>query len=172
MGGPKPPRVALTADERPRPGTPGKAAYLGPAGGLAGTDYAGRRRWTEQRRDCPPPGGERGYRAPLAPAQAELAGCHSGGSERGSPVHRRPRPGCPVQITAEQPCQMIALACEAPSPTSRPLSQWTSREIAEAITHRGIGDRMSPPMPRGCSNRGAEAAPDSGLADAAGRCTV
>jgi hypothetical protein len=39
---------------------------------------------------------------------------------------------------------MIALACEAPSPTSRPLSQWTSREIAEAITHRGIGDRMSP----------------------------
>src|SRR5688500_7243288 len=42
-----------------RTGTPGTAAYHGPAGGLAGTDRAGRRRGPAPRPDCPPPGGGR-----------------------------------------------------------------------------------------------------------------
>jgi putative transposase len=44
-----------------------------------------------------------------------------------------PRPGHPARITAEQVCQIVALACEAPSLAGRPISQWTSREMAEEI---------------------------------------
>jgi putative transposase len=55
-----------------------------------------------------------------------------------------PRPGRPAQLTAEQHCQIIALACEAPHTTGRPISQWTSREIAEEIIQRGIVARISP----------------------------
>jgi putative transposase len=47
-----------------------------------------------------------------------------------------PRPGRPFQITAEQTCQMIALACEQPK--ERPISHWTGREIAEEVMARGI----------------------------------
>jgi len=55
-----------------------------------------------------------------------------------------PRPGAPVRITPEQVCQMVALACEAPSQSGRPISQWTSREVADEIVNRGIEDRISP----------------------------
>jgi transposase len=55
-----------------------------------------------------------------------------------------PRPGRPAQITAEQVCQVIALACEAPSTSGRPISQWTSREIAEEILTRGMVAQISP----------------------------
>ncbi len=54
-----------------------------------------------------------------------------------------PRPGKPVRITAEQVCQIVALACEAPAGSQRPISQWTSREIAAEIKHRGIVDEIS-----------------------------
>src|SRR5689334_22135876 len=40
-----------------------------------------------------------------------------------------PRSGKPVTITAEQVCQIVALACEAPERAGRPISQWTGREI-------------------------------------------
>lgn len=36
-----------------------------------------------------------------------------------------PRPGKPSQITAEQRCQIAALACETPAASERPISQWT-----------------------------------------------
>ena len=49
-----------------------------------------------------------------------------------------PRPGAPARIGAEQVCAIIALACEAPEQSGRPISQWTGREIAEEITRRGI----------------------------------
>ena len=53
-----------------------------------------------------------------------------------------PRPGKPSQITAEQRCQMIALACEQPK--ERPISHWTGREIAEEMMQRGIVAHISP----------------------------
>src|SRR5437764_6082498 len=53
-----------------------------------------------------------------------------------------PRPGRPSQITAEQTCQIIALACEQPK--ERPISQWTGREIADEIMRRGILPTISP----------------------------
>jgi putative transposase len=53
-----------------------------------------------------------------------------------------PRPGKPSQITAEQRCQMVALACEQPK--ERPISHWTGREIAEEMMQRGIVQSISP----------------------------
>jgi putative transposase len=52
-----------------------------------------------------------------------------------------PRPGRPSQITAEQTCQMIALACEQPK--ERPISHWTGRELAEEVLARGIVPKIS-----------------------------
>ena len=55
-----------------------------------------------------------------------------------------PRPGTPARITAEQVCQIVALACAAPVTAGRPISQWSSREIADEITARGIVTTISP----------------------------
>jgi transposase len=54
-----------------------------------------------------------------------------------------PRSGRPVQITADQRCQIIALACEAPADTARPISQWSGRELADEIVKRGIVPTIS-----------------------------
>ena len=53
-----------------------------------------------------------------------------------------PRPGRPSQITAEQTCQMVVLACEQPK--ERPISHWTGREIADEVMRRGIVAHISP----------------------------
>ncbi len=53
-----------------------------------------------------------------------------------------PRPGRPSQITAEQTCQIVALACEQPK--ERPISQWTGREIADEVIRGGIVPTISP----------------------------
>jgi len=55
-----------------------------------------------------------------------------------------PRPGAPPKFTAEQRCQMAALACEAPLKAGRPISQWTGREIADELVARGIVKQISP----------------------------
>lgn len=55
-----------------------------------------------------------------------------------------PRPGSPAKITAEQRCQIAALACEAPIKSERPISQWTGREIADELKARGIVEQISP----------------------------
>jgi len=55
-----------------------------------------------------------------------------------------PRPGAPARITADQVCQIEALACEKPEAAGRPISQWTSREIADEIIKRGIVEQISP----------------------------
>ena len=55
-----------------------------------------------------------------------------------------PRSGRPIQITAEQRCQIVALACEAPQDAGRTISQWTGREIADEVVKRGILPNISP----------------------------
>ena len=67
-----------------------------------------------------------------------------------------PRPGRPSQISAEQMCQIVALACEQPK--ERPISQWTGREIADEVMRRGILKEISPRhaarvLKKGISNR-------------------
>ena len=54
-----------------------------------------------------------------------------------------PRPGKPVRITDEQVAKIVALACAPPADSQRPISQWTSRELADAIKQRGIVDQIS-----------------------------
>jgi putative transposase len=55
-----------------------------------------------------------------------------------------PKSGRPARITPEQTCQIIALACEIPADSARPISQWSARELADEIVRRGIVDRISP----------------------------
>lgn len=55
-----------------------------------------------------------------------------------------PRPGKPSAITAEQMCKIVALACEAPEKSGRPISQWTGREIADELMGQKIVERISP----------------------------
>ena len=54
-----------------------------------------------------------------------------------------PRPGAPARITADQRCQIEALACEKPEDADRPISHWTGREIADELMKRGIVEQIS-----------------------------
>jgi putative transposase len=54
-----------------------------------------------------------------------------------------PRPGAPARITADQRCQIEALACEKPENSERPISQWTGREIADEVMKRKIVESIS-----------------------------
>jgi transposase len=49
-----------------------------------------------------------------------------------------PRPGCPGKFTAEQLTQLIALACEPPEKSGRPITHWTGQELADEAAARGI----------------------------------
>lgn len=55
-----------------------------------------------------------------------------------------PRPGVPGRFTPEQFCQLIAMGCEIPAGSERPISHWTPREIAAEAVKRGIVDHISP----------------------------
>lgn len=55
-----------------------------------------------------------------------------------------PRPGAPARITADQRCQIEAMACEDPEESGRPISHWSAREIADEIMKRGLVDHISP----------------------------
>ena len=77
-----------------------------------------------------------------------------------------PRPGAPVRITAEQRCQIEALACEEPAGSERPISHWTGREIADEVMKRGIVERISARHAgRLLKRRGSQATLDPLLAD-------
>ena len=81
-----------------------------------------------------------------------------------------PRPGAPRHITAEQVCQIVALACEPPAESGRPITHWTQREIAEEIITRGILPRISPRHAGRLLKIGrSQTAPQSLLVDAQAR---
>jgi transposase len=54
------------------------------------------------------------------------------------------RRGTPPTFSSEQVVQIIALACEAPSLSNRPISHWTAHELADEATKRGIVESISP----------------------------
>jgi putative transposase len=54
------------------------------------------------------------------------------------------RPGAPATFTPEQWCQIIALACEPPELSGRPISHWTPRELADEAVKREIVQCISP----------------------------
>jgi putative transposase len=55
-----------------------------------------------------------------------------------------PRSGAPAKITPEAYCQIMAIACQKPEEAERPISQWTSRELADEAIKRGIVQTISP----------------------------
>ena len=55
-----------------------------------------------------------------------------------------PRPGAPARITPQQVCKVLELACQAPERSGRPISQWTARELADELVQRGLVDTISP----------------------------
>jgi putative transposase len=54
-----------------------------------------------------------------------------------------PRPGTPPRFTPEQVVQIVALACERPQESGRPISHWTPRELADEAQKRGIVHSIS-----------------------------
>jgi putative transposase len=53
------------------------------------------------------------------------------------------RSGIPPTFSAEQVVQIVALACEAPSDSERPVSHWTPKEIAAEAVKRKIVKSVS-----------------------------
>src|SRR6266508_3166536 len=49
-----------------------------------------------------------------------------------------PRSGAPAKFTPEQVCALVAMTCEKPSESERPISQWSQREIADEAMRRGL----------------------------------
>ena len=54
-----------------------------------------------------------------------------------------PRSGAPPTYTPEQICAVIAMTCEKPSESERPISPWSQREIADEAMRRGLVPRIS-----------------------------
>src|SRR5215204_6555504 len=55
-----------------------------------------------------------------------------------------PRSGKPATFTPEQICQIVALACEEPREESgRPISHWSTTELADEAIKRGIVESIS-----------------------------
>jgi transposase len=49
-----------------------------------------------------------------------------------------PRSGAPATFTAQQICAVVAMTCEKPSESERPISHWSQREIADEAMRRGL----------------------------------
>jgi Homeodomain-like domain len=54
-----------------------------------------------------------------------------------------PRPGTPATFSPEQIVQIVALACEPPEKSGRPISHWTPRELAAEVQKRHIVKTIS-----------------------------
>lgn len=53
------------------------------------------------------------------------------------------RPGTPTTFSPEQVVQIVAIACEEPSASGRPVNHWTPAELADEATKRGIVSSIS-----------------------------
>jgi hypothetical protein len=54
------------------------------------------------------------------------------------------RAGTTKTFSVEQIVQIVAIACEDPSSSERPISHWTPRELASEAVKRGIVAQISP----------------------------
>jgi transposase len=55
-----------------------------------------------------------------------------------------PRPGAPAKFTPEQVTQILAVACEPPENSGRPITHWTIAELTAEVIERGIVPTISP----------------------------
>ena len=54
-----------------------------------------------------------------------------------------PRPGPPGKFTPEQIVQILAVACEPPEKSGRPITHWTAHELTDEVVKRGIVPSIS-----------------------------
>jgi putative transposase len=54
-----------------------------------------------------------------------------------------PRPGGPATFTPEQIVQIVAVACEPPERSGRPISHWSARELADEVKKRQVVSDIS-----------------------------
>ncbi len=92
----------------------------------------------------------RTWRGRWAMAAERLAALEAGDAEVALPevVHELlrddPRRGSPAKFTPEQICQLVAVSCEPPSESGRPVSHWTPDELADEVVKRDIVNSISP----------------------------
>ena len=65
----------------------------------------------------------------------------AGPSKRSSPTH--PALARPGKFTPEQVTQILAVACEPPAKSGRPITHWTAHELADEVVKRGIVTSIS-----------------------------
>jgi putative transposase len=76
-----------------------------------------------------------------------------------------PRAGCGGTFTSEQIAQILAVACEPPEKSGRPVTHWTPRELTDEVIKRGIVSSISVrQVGRFLKDRGPSAAQESVLA--------
>jgi len=76
-----------------------------------------------------------------------LVECEEGIEELGQAIEELlndlPRSGWAGKFSAEQVTQIIAIACEPPADSGRPVTHWTPRELADEAQKRGIVGSIS-----------------------------
>jgi transposase len=55
-----------------------------------------------------------------------------------------PRPGAPAKFSPEQVTRILAVACEPPEESGRPITRWTARELTDEVIRRRIVESISP----------------------------
>ena len=56
----------------------------------------------------------------------------------------KPRSGSPGKFSAEQLCQIIAVACQPPEEVGCPVTHWTPKELANKVIEQDIVESISP----------------------------
>jgi transposase len=72
--------------------------------------------------------------------------CESGAALRRaieSVLRDEPRPGAPGKFTPEQVTRILAVACEPPAKSGRPITHWTVQELTAEVIGRGIVESIS-----------------------------
>jgi putative transposase len=155
MSGPRPPELAVTARQRAllerlarRTSGPQRLVQrarlvLAAADGLNNAEI-GRRVGLDVER-------VRVWRDRWIAVGPDLAAAESGGEDESALPKRivavlddAPRSGAPPTFSAEQICQIVALACEPPEASGRPVTHWTPTELADEAAKRGLVASISP----------------------------
>src|SRR5215207_9817405 len=76
-----------------------------------------------------------------------------------------PRSGKPATFTPEQICRIVALACENPRESGRPVTHWSTTELADEALKRGIVQSISPRSVGRFLGRGQSQAASGALLD-------
>src|SRR5215218_6562516 len=76
-----------------------------------------------------------------------------------------PRSGKPATFTPEQICRIVALACENPRESGRPVTHWSTTELADEALKRAIVQSISPRSVGRFLGRGQSQAASGALLD-------